>query len=39
VKLAVDAKNETPEQFAEFLAAELAKMTAVVKAAGLLAVE
>ena len=39
VKLAVDAKNETPEQFAAFLAEEMAKMTPVVKAAGLQAVE
>jgi tripartite-type tricarboxylate transporter receptor subunit TctC len=39
VKLAVDAKNETPKQFAAFLAEEMAKMTPVVKAAGLQAVE
>ena len=38
-KLAVEAKNETPEQFAAFLATEIAKMTPVVKAAGLYAVE
>jgi len=39
VKLAVDAKNETPEQFGRFLAKELADMTPVVKAAGLQGVE
>jgi tripartite-type tricarboxylate transporter receptor subunit TctC len=39
VKLAVDAKNEPPEKFGAFLAAELAEMTPVVKAAGLLGVE
>jgi tripartite-type tricarboxylate transporter receptor subunit TctC len=39
VKLAVDAKNETPEKFAAFLAEEMTKMTPVVKAAGLQGVE
>ena len=39
VKLAVDAKNETPAQFGAFLNEEMATMTPVVKAAGLLGVE
>jgi tripartite-type tricarboxylate transporter receptor subunit TctC len=38
-KLAVDAKNESPEKFAAFLAEELATMAPVVKAAGLFGVE
>jgi tripartite-type tricarboxylate transporter receptor subunit TctC len=39
VKLAVDAKNETPAQFGAFLNEELTTMAPVVKAAGLLGVE
>ena len=39
VKLAVDAKNETPAEFAAFLAEEMTDMTPVIKAAGLLGVE
>jgi tripartite-type tricarboxylate transporter receptor subunit TctC len=39
VKLAVDAKTESPEKFGAFLAEELTKMAPVVKAAGLLGVE
>jgi tripartite-type tricarboxylate transporter receptor subunit TctC len=38
-KLAVDAKSEPPEKFGAFLAAELANMAPVVKAAGLLGVQ
>jgi tripartite-type tricarboxylate transporter receptor subunit TctC len=38
-KLAVDAKEEPPEKFGAFLAAELANMAPVVKAAGLLGVQ
>jgi tripartite-type tricarboxylate transporter receptor subunit TctC len=38
-KLAVDVKNETPGQFAAFLAEEMAAMTPVVKAAGLMGIE
>jgi tripartite-type tricarboxylate transporter receptor subunit TctC len=34
-KLAVDVKNETPAQFAAFLAEEMTTMTPVIKAAGL----
>ena len=39
VKLAVDAKNETPAEFAAFLAEEMTDTTPVIKAAGLLGVE
>jgi tripartite-type tricarboxylate transporter receptor subunit TctC len=39
VKLAVDAKTESPEKFGAFLTEELSKMAPVVKAAGLLGVE
>jgi tripartite-type tricarboxylate transporter receptor subunit TctC len=39
VKLAVAAKDETPEQFGRFLAKEMTDMTPVVKAAGLQGVE
>ena len=38
-KLAVDAKPETPAEFGAFLAEDLASMTPVIKAAGLLGVE
>jgi tripartite-type tricarboxylate transporter receptor subunit TctC len=38
-KLAVDAKNESPERFAAFLTEELTTMAPVVKAAGLFGVE
>jgi tripartite-type tricarboxylate transporter receptor subunit TctC len=38
-KLAVDAKNETPADFAAFLSEEMTTMTPVIKAAGLLGVE
>jgi tripartite-type tricarboxylate transporter receptor subunit TctC len=34
VKLGVDAKISSPEEFAEFLAAERDKWAAVIKAAG-----
>jgi tripartite-type tricarboxylate transporter receptor subunit TctC len=39
VKLAVDAKPQSPEKFGAFLAAEISKTAPVVKAAGLLGVE
>jgi tripartite-type tricarboxylate transporter receptor subunit TctC len=35
VKLAVDAKNETPAQFSTFLTKELERLAPVVKAAGI----
>jgi tripartite-type tricarboxylate transporter receptor subunit TctC len=38
-KLAVDVKNETPAEFANFLSEEMTTMTPVIKAAGLLSVE
>jgi tripartite-type tricarboxylate transporter receptor subunit TctC len=38
-KLAVDVKNETPGEFADFLTEEMAATAPVIKAAGLLGVE
>jgi tripartite-type tricarboxylate transporter receptor subunit TctC len=38
-KLAVDVKNETPAEFANFLSEQMTTMTPVIKAAGLLSVE
>ena len=35
VKLAVDAKSETPAQFSAFLTKELERLAPVVKAAGI----